>query len=339
MDRVMMDVERSVFGIAEPRRLYAIGMAISLAIHLLVACIIVIAPKLTPPKQFSDIKAYQVKIVSADQVGSLPKVGAKAPSVSEVLTKAMPRESGSSKEGIPIYSARKISVPIEDRSSRRAELQPIETSPPAISPPKPSQQSSAQWETLVPNISVRKNVKPIEQRREFLKEKEQGEAGDTKTSKAEQAPSRTSQQNEGVSGSASHGTKSQVSDTGSAGAGAGKAEKQGGTSGDAPQSAEEYGLARKLYYSEVWKAIQSQWAVPVEILNRDDLEAILVIKIRRDGTITDVRFEKKSGNEIFDSSVWKAVQKANPLPPFPKSYSPPYEEIGIRFRPKDLARR
>jgi TonB family protein len=78
--------------------------------------------------------------------------------------------------------------------------------------------------------------------------------------------------------------------------------------------------------------------VPSELINRDDIEAILVIKIRRDGTIMDVRFEKKSGNEIFDSSVWRAVQKANPLPPFPKTYSPPYEEIGIRFRPKDLVK-
>lgn len=96
----------------------------------------------------------------------------------------------------------------------------------------------------------------------------------------------------------------------------------------------EYGLARRLYYSEVWRAIQKQWALPVELLNRSDLEAIIIIKVRRDGKILSMRFEKRSGNSLFDDSAWKAVSKADPLPPFPKIYSPPAEEIGIRFRPE-----
>ncbi|SFM75098.1 energy transducer TonB [Thermodesulforhabdus norvegica] len=96
----------------------------------------------------------------------------------------------------------------------------------------------------------------------------------------------------------------------------------------------EYGLARRLYYSEVWRAIQKQWALPVEFLGRGDLEAVIVIKVRRDGKILSMRFEKKSGNSLFDDSAWKAVKKADPLPPFPRIYSPPAEEIGIRFRPE-----
>lgn len=339
---MMMDVDRSVFGITEPKKLYAIGMTVSLLIHLILACAVMVVPRLTPSKRFSDIKAYNVKIVSADQLGKLPHVGAKAPSVSEVLSRAVTKQSESSKEGIPVYSVKKISVPIEDRTPRKAEIQPIETPPPpTMNAPTPSQQSSARWETLVPNISVKKNVRPIEQRKEFLKE--QGDTEGTKTGKTDHTSQRTADQKETASSGGSREAPSRSSDAGSAGGGkareGGEREDQSGGGSATSQSAEEYGLARKLYYSEVWRAIQSQWAVPVEILNRDDLEAILIIKVRRDGTIIDVRFEKKSGNEIFDSSVWKAVQKANPLPPFPKSYSPPYEEIGIRFRPKDLAKR
>ncbi len=117
---------------------------------------------------------------------------------------------------------------------------------------------------------------------------------------------------------------------------AGKPIKQRSKIADS-ESSTEYGLARRLYYSEVWRAIQKQWALPVELLKRKDLEAIVIIKVRRDGTIVDMKFEKKSGNQIFDESVWNAIKKANPLPPFPKIYSPPYEEFGIRFRPENLA--
>jgi len=101
----------------------------------------------------------------------------------------------------------------------------------------------------------------------------------------------------------------------------------------------EYALARRLYYSEVWRAIQKQWALPVELIKRGNLEAIIIIRVRRDGQIVSMKFEKKSGNRLFDESAWKAVQKANPLPPFPEVYSPPYEEIGIRFRPENLFQR
>ncbi len=95
------------------------------------------------------------------------------------------------------------------------------------------------------------------------------------------------------------------------------------------------GLARRLYYTEVWNAISSQWALP-DFLKSQQLEAILVLTVRRDGKIVSVRFEKKSGNNLFDESVLRAVRKADPLPPFPKIYSPPEEQIGIRFRPQDL---
>ncbi|SMC18080.1 TonB C terminal [Desulfacinum hydrothermale DSM 13146] len=105
---------------------------------------------------------------------------------------------------------------------------------------------------------------------------------------------------------------------------------------EAPED-EDLGLARRLYYTEVWNAIRSQWALPRSLLQSRKLEAVVVIVVRRDGTIEDIRFEKRSGNALFDDSVLRAIQKANPLPKFPDIYSPPRDEIGIRFRPEDLA--
>lgn len=323
-----MDPERSVFNITEPKKLYALGMAVSFMIHISLALAVVTLPRFVQSKRFSDTKAYRVKMVSAEQIGKLPQVGVKAPSVADILSKT--GESKGNKGDIPVYSVKKVNVTVEEGAVQKTELRPID-SPPSAPSPKPSQQSLPKWETLLPNIGFKKDVKPIEQRKDFLKEDE-----DTKTGKTETTPSRSNERKGGQGGSDSGETRQETQQAAGSNKGQDREGKGGAERGGSSQSSEEYGLARKLYYSEVWKSIQSQWAVPVELLNRDDLEAIVIIKIRRDGTIMDMRFEKKSGNDIFDTSVLRAIQKANPLPPFPKTYSPPYEEIGIRFRPKDL---
>jgi colicin import membrane protein len=79
------------------------------------------------------------------------------------------------------------------------------------------------------------------------------------------------------------------------------------------------------YYSKIIREIWQQWVFPDT--GQKDLEAIISIKIKRDGAITQ-RIEKRSGNTLFDRSAIKAIAKASPLSP------PPYEmEIGVRFYP------
>jgi colicin import membrane protein len=80
------------------------------------------------------------------------------------------------------------------------------------------------------------------------------------------------------------------------------------------------------YYSKITKEIWQQWVFPDT--GQKDLEAIISIRILKDGTTTVQKIEKSSGNTLFDRSAIKALAKANPLPP------PPYEmEIGVRFYP------
>ncbi|NCO68182.1 MAG: hypothetical protein COY75_04920 [Nitrospirae bacterium CG_4_10_14_0_8_um_filter_41_23] len=80
------------------------------------------------------------------------------------------------------------------------------------------------------------------------------------------------------------------------------------------------------YYSKIIREIWQQWVFPDT--GQKDLEAIISIRIKRDGAITAQRIEKSSGNTLFDRSAIKAIAKANPLSP------PPYEmEIGVRFYP------
>lgn len=80
------------------------------------------------------------------------------------------------------------------------------------------------------------------------------------------------------------------------------------------------------YYSMIVKKIRQEWVFP-ESLDRK-LEAIISIKIAKDGSIKIDRIEKSSGNQLFDRYALRAINKASPLPP------PPQEmEVGIRFYP------
>ena len=110
--------------------------------------------------------------------------------------------------------------------------------------------------------------------------------------------------------------------------------QQGGPPGGADGA--QVGLARRLYYTEIWNAVRRQWVLP-ESLKSQHLETVLVVVIRRDGKVLDLRVEKSSGSEVYDESARRAVRKAEPLPPFPAIYSPAQEEIGLRFRPEDLS--
>jgi TonB family protein len=100
------------------------------------------------------------------------------------------------------------------------------------------------------------------------------------------------------------------------------------TSKDGPATSAQTGKESLFdqYYTKIRKEIWQQWAFPD--FGQKDLEAIIAIRIMRDGTVSIQNIEKSSGNAFFDKSAIKAITKASPLPP------PPYEmEIGVRFYP------
>jgi colicin import membrane protein len=71
------------------------------------------------------------------------------------------------------------------------------------------------------------------------------------------------------------------------------------------------------------------WSYP-DYMKKKDLEAVVAIRISKDGTISITDIEKRSGDRIFDRSVLKAIEMASPVTP------PPYDgmEIGLRFTPE-----
>lgn len=90
------------------------------------------------------------------------------------------------------------------------------------------------------------------------------------------------------------------------------------------------GIAIEIYKTDVEDWIKSHWAYPVA-LNREDLEAIIVVKAKSDGSILKWWFTKKSSNAMFNQSVVKAVEQSDPLPRFPPGYRVTYEEFEITF--------
>ena len=87
-----------------------------------------------------------------------------------------------------------------------------------------------------------------------------------------------------------------------------------------------------IYKAEIYYRIQQNWAYSEQLGgSNSEMMAVLVIKIMPGGEISDIWFERKSGNRFLDESAYRAIQKSNPLPPIPQEYNRPYYEVGLRF--------
>ena len=80
------------------------------------------------------------------------------------------------------------------------------------------------------------------------------------------------------------------------------------------------------YLSLIGSKIHQKWVFPER--TDKDLLAIIDIRIARNGDVTVMGFEKKSGNVLFDRAAIRAITSASPLPP-------PSTEmgIGLKFTP------
>jgi colicin import membrane protein len=96
------------------------------------------------------------------------------------------------------------------------------------------------------------------------------------------------------------------------------------------------GTAMQIYLAEVETLIKGNWAYPASMERRKDLEAIVVLTVKSDGSITQKRFEKRSSSPLFDDTVMKAIERSNPLPPFPEGYNRSDDEFEINFNLKDV---
>ncbi|MFP4475213.1 MAG: TonB C-terminal domain-containing protein [Desulfatibacillaceae bacterium] len=98
--------------------------------------------------------------------------------------------------------------------------------------------------------------------------------------------------------------------------------------------------ARTLQHMQLYNIILRQhvnknWAFPEQLVGPDeDLVAVIMVTIRRDGGIKDKFFDQRSGNPHFDNSIFRAVEKSNPMPPLPEAWEKDTYTIGLKFDPE-----
>lgn len=95
-------------------------------------------------------------------------------------------------------------------------------------------------------------------------------------------------------------------------------------------------IVEQNYYAALYDRVQQFWVLPEMRQWSPSLETIVVATIRRDGSLAKTVVEKKSTDPFFDQLAMKTLQKAAPLPGFPKLMAQNSIEIGFRFRPGEL---
>ncbi|MDY6972423.1 MAG: cell envelope integrity protein TolA [Thermodesulfobacteriota bacterium] len=99
------------------------------------------------------------------------------------------------------------------------------------------------------------------------------------------------------------------------------------------------GITMRIYRMEVEDRIKSNWSYPAvsgSFRHQKDFEAVILIEVKDNGAILKAWFKKRSSNIVFDQSVLKAVERSDPLPPFPEGYRRTHDEIEINFNLSDL---
>jgi len=92
-----------------------------------------------------------------------------------------------------------------------------------------------------------------------------------------------------------------------------------------------------IYQADIAMQVQKNWAFSEYMSDRSkNLEASLIFKILPDGTIKDIFFVDRSGNQYLDDSAMKAIMKTSPVKPFPKELNRSSIDMGLRFTPEGV---
>ena len=116
----------------------------------------------------------------------------------------------------------------------------------------------------------------------------------------------------------------------------------GGYSGSSGGS-RDYGSERvnpavlNQYSASLNGRISSHWQVPEIFKAKSNLRTEVALTLRRDGSIKDMRIERKSGDSFFDQSVIKALRNAAPFAGFPALIKQSTLEFVLNFTPQGLA--
>jgi TonB family protein len=85
------------------------------------------------------------------------------------------------------------------------------------------------------------------------------------------------------------------------------------------------------YYNHVHEMMYRVWNQPTSLSASIGMNAEVLIRVQRDGTITSREMIRSSGNAIMDESVMKAVQSVSKLKPLPVQCPGSSKDIRILF--------
>ncbi|MBI5687971.1 MAG: TonB family protein [Verrucomicrobia bacterium] len=86
------------------------------------------------------------------------------------------------------------------------------------------------------------------------------------------------------------------------------------------------------YYLLIKDAMDRAWTQPSQLQGR--LNCVVFIRIQRDGTISYVWFDQRSGNPVMDESVLSAVNSVRRIRPLPPGLGNAYVDIPVAFELK-----
>ncbi len=97
------------------------------------------------------------------------------------------------------------------------------------------------------------------------------------------------------------------------------------------------GMEFVAYHNRMLGQIKESWTWPRTWLSKPGaLEVTVGFGVRVDGEIVGVELLQRSGDASFDESVVRAVRRASPLPPPPRSHARDFVQVEVTFRPNDL---
>ena len=103
------------------------------------------------------------------------------------------------------------------------------------------------------------------------------------------------------------------------------------SSAPSPSTSSRNSKGQNRYLGVVQSKIDQQWVAPPVAADENNLQVVLKFRILRSGEVTNLKIDRGSGNSYYDSAAKRAVQAADPLPPFPSEIDQSYLDVRYNF--------
>lgn len=298
-----------IFSDHSEEELWKSSFLTAITLHAAVFLTILLAPFFSS-NEFTLPKAYTVNLVAMPTAAPPAPARPKPPAAPQPVTAAEPKQPPPAP---PAPTADKITPPALSVAPlpRAVSLAPMKTK---------------KW--LAPKKETREQVRQEEIHKKRLltaqKNEEIANEAEQKAARAAVADLRALIRTRGLLQSSSVPVTDAATDTGSI------------DSGGPPTDGLLASTLLEQYQADVYRKIQQHWILPPLQDWDDSLTAVMVMRVREDGSLADLFFEKKSPNTFFNQFVMNTVRQAAPMPPFPEKMSRSSMEFGLRFSPGGL---